>query len=90
MMFYMAVRYEGLGDKYDDYDLELVEYTGTKGSKEDFDGRYGKLTTLLQWHGEDPVDNWERSRHERVYEIQENRNPLIDNPQWVEEIWGEK
>jgi serine protease len=89
MMFYMAVRYEGLGDKYDDYDLELVDYTGTESSKEDFDGRYGKLSTLLEWHALDPVDDRERLRHERVYEIQKNRNPFIDNPEWVGYIWPE-
>ena len=87
MMFYMAVRYEGLGNKYDDYDLELVDYTGTKSSKEDFDGRYGKLSTLLKWHTLDPVDKAEKLRNERVYEIQKNRNPFIDNPEWVGYIW---
>lgn len=49
MMFYMGVRYEGLGDKYDDYDLELVDYINTESSKKIFDGRYGKLSTLLEW-----------------------------------------
>jgi serine protease len=88
MMFYMAVRYEGTGGKYDNYDLELVDYTGTESSKENFDGRYGKLSTLLEWHVQDPVDDAERSRHEKVYEIQGNRNPFIDYPEWVSYIWG--
>lgn len=88
MVFYMAVRYEGEGEKHDNYDLELVDYTGTESnSKRDFDGRLGKLDTLLKWHVADPVDDAEKKRHERVYEIQRNRNPFIDNPQWVEYIW---
>lgn len=29
-------------------------------------------------------------RHERVYEIQKNRNPFIDHPEWVEYIWDFK
>jgi len=87
MMFYMATRYEGDGGKYDDYDLELVNHTNTKGSKKDFDGRYGKLSTLLKWHKMDPVDKWEKARHEKVVKIQGNRNPFIDNPQWATKVF---
>lgn len=88
MMFYMAVRYEALGNKYDDYDLELTNTVNTESnSKMDFDGRLGKLSTLLKWHDSDPVDEWELRRHERVYEVQGNRNPFIDNPEWTDFIW---
>jgi len=80
MMFYMAVRYEGDGNTYD---LELLDKTGTYGPK------FGKLSTLLQWHILDPVDKRERHRNEVIYSYQHNRNPFIDHPEFVSLIWGE-
>ena len=47
-----------------------------------------RLSTLLQWHAEDPVDAYEKRRHEVVVDYQENRNPFIDHPEWAEAIWG--
>jgi hypothetical protein len=42
----------------------------------------GKLSVLLQWHEEDPPDDAERERNERVCaSYQGNRNPFIDFPQ---------
>jgi len=79
MLFYMDVRYEG---KDRDIDLELVNFTGTSGSPQ-----FGKLSTLKQWHKDDPVSDFERARNEKVYKLQGNRNPFIDHPEWVEEIW---
>ncbi len=79
MVFYMVVRYEG-SDSY--IDLELVDYTGTSGAY------LGKLSTLKEWHANDPVSNSEVIRNEKVYtDWQHNRNPFIDHPEWVEEIW---
>lgn len=82
MMFYMVVRYEGDGGTSDDYDLELVDYVGTSGVN------FGKLSTLLEWHKNDPVDNIDRHRNEVVFSYQHNRNPFIDHPEYVARIWG--
>jgi endonuclease I len=79
MMFYMATRYEG--NVSGEPDLELVNYTGTSGPV------FGKLSTLLSWHEQDPVDDFERNRNEVVFSYQHNRNPFIDHPEWVSEIW---
>ncbi len=82
MMFYMATRYEA----EDGYDLELVEYVGTEPGDELF----GNLTTLVEWHSSDPVDDWERNRNNIIDEYwQGNRNPFIDHPEFVEQIWGD-
>jgi endonuclease I len=43
---------------------------------------------LIDWHLQDPVSPKEVARNNAVYAIQGNRNPYIDNPQWVEAIWG--
>jgi endonuclease I len=39
---------------------------------------------LLDWHYNDLPDDFEKTRHEYVYEIQGNRNPLIDFPQLLD------
>jgi len=40
------------------------------------------LATLLAWHHDDPVGNYERHRNQAIYEKQGNRNPLIDFPEY--------
>ena len=81
MMFYMATRYEG---ESNDPDLELVDYTGTST----YTPVFGKLSTLIQWNEEDPVDDFERNRNEVVYSYQGNRNPFIDHPEFVNAIYN--
>lgn len=46
------------------------------------------LQMLLEWNAADPVDQKEKSRNDAVYSIQGNRNPYIDNPNFVNLIWG--
>jgi endonuclease I len=47
------------------------------------------MEMLLRWHREDPVSQKEIRRNNAVYNIQGNRNPFIDNPEFVERIWGD-
>ena len=70
--FYMATRY--LGDD-----------TGWPGSAM-ADGAV--LTPwaeemLIAWHSSDPVSDKETERNDAVYDIQGNRNPFIDHPEFV-------
>ncbi len=81
MMFYMAVRYDG-GDNTGVGNLELQNTTTTSGNY------MGKLCTLVQWHRLDPVSADEIRRHARIVEKQKNRNPFVDNPDWVEQVFG--
>jgi len=83
MLFYMAVRYEG----YDGYpDLELSETIQDQSGKLPL---HGKLSTLLEWHRNDPVDSWEENRNNIIYySYQNNRNPFIDYPELAEYLWG--
>jgi endonuclease I len=46
------------------------------------------LDVLLQWHIDDPVDDFERNRNDIIYSYQHNRNPYIDHPEFVSSIWG--
>jgi endonuclease I len=73
--FYLAIRYNGL--------------TVSDGFPSQT-GVLGDLETLLQWHKDDPVDDFEMNRNNVIYTWQNNRNPFIDYPELVDYIWGEK
>jgi len=74
-VLYMEIRYNG---------LEIVN-----GFPE-IDGQLGDLATLLEWHRNDPPDDFEMNRNNVIYNWQRNRNPFIDQPDLVEYIWGDQ
>ena len=78
-VFYMDVRYDG-SDTAEDISL------GNEPAPED--GRFAKLSTLLQWHQQDPVSDDERKRNNEVFSVQGNRNPFIDRPEFADQIYG--
>ncbi|MGR6838341.1 endonuclease I family protein [Aliivibrio wodanis] len=80
MMFYMATRYEGQDPKTPD--LELVPSVTDNGNA------LGNVCALLEWHKQDSVDTFEFNRNSKIQNIQGNRNPFVDNPQWVESIFN--
>lgn len=41
---------------------------------------------LKQWNEIDPPDNFEIARNEMIFSVQGNRNPFVDNPNWVNSI----
>ena len=43
---------------------------------------------LLIWAQQDPVSPKETARNNAVYAIQHNRNPFIDHPEFINNIWG--
>ena len=86
VLFYMVVRYDpGYDHNNNSFDLELVDYT-TPGNN---DPILGKLSSLIQWHLDDPVDDFEINRNEVIFGFQQNRNPFIDHPNLVNFLWGE-
>lgn len=72
-VLYMEIRYNG---------LEVVNGFSTST------GQLGDLATLLDWHRNDPPDDFEMNRNNIIYNWQKNRNPFIDLPLLVEYIWG--
>lgn len=80
MMFYMSVRYDG--DKGGVANLELVNQEKSRSPQ------MGYLADLILWNQADPVDAAEIERNNRIHQLQKNRNPFIDHPEWVDEIWG--
>ncbi len=81
IIFYMATRYEGTNGEPD---LEVADYVNTYPLP-----LHGKLSALYQWNQADLPDAFERNRNDVIYSFQKNRNPFIDNPRWVQMIWGD-
>lgn len=83
-VFYMDLRYNG--DNPNEKDLILTNDLSLIDSDNNF---FGKLNTLINWHFNDPVDEKESFRNDLIFsEYQKNRNPFVDFPDWVEEIYG--
>jgi endonuclease I len=83
ILFYMATRYPIL----ELVDIELPNDGDTNYTLAG--AKMGKLKVLLQWHLEDPVDDFERHRNEIIYKWQSNRNPFIDHPEFADKIFGD-
>jgi len=76
ILFYMDIMYD---------DLTLVEF---EGNEEANTYEMGDLSTLLEWHLLDPVDEFELNRNNVIYSYQGNRNPFIDHPEFVDKIYS--
>jgi endonuclease I len=95
-ILYMDIRYEG-GTYRDtgvwEPDLIVTDIEADIAASNTGDNEMvaymGMLSTLLHWHAADPVDDDERYRNDVVYLFQENRNPFVDHPEWVNCLWGE-
>ncbi|MCQ2771140.1 MAG: endonuclease, partial [Clostridia bacterium] len=48
----------------------------------------GKLSDMLKWNLENPVNARELNRNEGAEYLQGNRNPFIDQPEYACKIWG--
>ena len=82
--FYMDLRYAGT--KSNENDLWLTNEASRIDSDDNF---FGNLDTLLQWHADDPVDEFERRRNQLIYSTyQGNRNPFIDHPELADIIYA--
>ena len=81
IIFYMATRY--MGDPGEP-SLNVVDYINNSS-----DPLMGKLSTLLEWNEQDPVDAFERRRNQVIFNWQQNRNPFVDYPEFANLIWAE-
>ena len=83
--FYMATRYENVNaswaSKTPQADAALLS-----NNFPFFETWF--LNMLGEWHVADPVSQKEVDRNNAIYGIQGNRNPFIDNPTYVYQIWG--
>lgn len=86
--FYMATRYE---DKiatwqYNSNYSNAVLNGTTYPAYEDW-----YIQLMLKWHRQDPPSQKEIERNNEIYSnVQKNRNPFIDYPEFAECIWAKK
>jgi endonuclease I len=83
-LLYMAVRYESQIAGWRTNSNADNVLNGT--SYPAFDDWHIKL--LYKWHVQDPVSDKEKKRNDSVFVILGNRNPFIDRPEWVFQIWS--
>lgn len=87
MIMYMDTRYQGTDTATTNMpDLVAVDRLTT--TAEDSDPLIGTLCTLYAWNKLDAVDTYEQNRNNQVYKYQGNRNPFIDRPELVQEVYG--
>ena len=93
-ILYMSVRYEGGshgGTGCTEPDLRLTDNRSliVADASQNFSPAYmGVLSSLVDWHLSDPPDDFERTKNDVVFAFQGNRNPFVDHPEWVCEIWA--
>ncbi|MDA7746067.1 endonuclease, partial [Psychromonas sp.] len=82
--FYMATRYE---DIISTWETNYESGAAVLDSTSDYVYEQWVITMLKTWHENDPVSQKEIDRNEAAYEFQGNRNPFIDHPEYVNQIW---
>ncbi|MCL1078742.1 hypothetical protein D5R81_12365 [Parashewanella spongiae] len=87
MIMYMDTRYQGTDTAITGMpDLVAVDHLTT--SEDDKNPVIGTLCDLYAWHEADPVSDFENNRNNEVYKYQGNRNPFIDRPELVQQVYG--
>jgi hypothetical protein len=84
--FYMATRYSDIIANWENYETNgdaVLNGTSYPAYEEWF------LNMIIEWHNADPVDQKEIDRNNTIYGIQNNRNPYIDHPEYVDLVWGD-
>lgn len=76
--FYMSTRYMNEDDGW--YTTSLFDGADLTNTG---------VALLMKWHKQDPVSQKELDRNEAIYDIQNNRNPFVDHPEFAQAIWGD-
>ena len=84
--FYMATRYE---DIISTWETNSDNAAAVLDSSSDYVYEDWVITLLKEWNESDPVSQKELDRNEAAYDFQGNRNPFVDHPEYVSEIWAD-
>ncbi len=63
----------------------LLRYPGEVGNHP-YEYKPEDIQNLVQWSNENPVTLHEHHRNQAIQDIQGNRNPFIDHPEWVNKV----
>ena len=95
-LIYMVARYNYIGSSDTpskaEPNLELVNYVVNSPSESSLSetAKYGVISELIRWNKFDAPDKYEIHRNNLIYNnYQNNRNPFIDFPEWVDVIYNE-
>lgn len=80
MIFYFVTRYQNQIPNFQSGNI--LDGTTTRSLTQ------WELEVLLTWHDADPVSQREIDRNNAAYAFQGNRNPYIDHPEYVHQVWG--
>ncbi len=86
ILLYFATRYED--------EVNTSGWSSHSAANNPLDGSHDQtyetwyVNLLLSWHAADPVSQKEIDRNNKVYQIQHNRNPFVDHPEYVNMIWN--
>jgi endonuclease I len=83
--FYMATRYENVISSWQNnstYGNAILDGSSSNVFE------VWQLNMLLRWHTNDPVSQKEIDRNEAAFSHQGNRNPFVDHPEYVDNIWS--
>jgi endonuclease I len=87
MMLYFATRYEDqvTSGGWDNHDATARD---PRDGSTDRVYEQWFVNLLISWHNADPVSAREIARNNACFTYQNNRNPFIDHPEWVGNIWA--
>jgi endonuclease I/uncharacterized protein (DUF2147 family) len=84
--FYMATRYQDIvGAWQENSDNANAVLDGS--SDQVFEPWV--ISMLKSWNESDPVSQKEQDRNEAAYLYQGNRNPFVDHPEYINQIWAD-
>jgi len=87
MMLYFATRYE---DQVTSSGWDNPSATARDPRDGSTDRVYEEwfINLLISWHNTDQVSPREIARNNACFNYQNNRNPFVDHPEWVGNIWA--
>ncbi|MCQ2802228.1 MAG: Ig-like domain-containing protein [Bacilli bacterium] len=59
-----------------------------EGADMSYNNSIGDLISLLEWHVDNPINEREVNRNNGGQYLQGNRNPFVDHPEYVCQVWG--
>ena len=83
--FYMATRYQ---DKIANWESNSTYSNAVLNGTSNQVFETWMLNVLKKWHNDDPVSQKEIDRNNAAESYQGNRNPFVDYPEFVSQIWG--